>query len=349
MQDLIFITIIALILSVVYSWAFKHLPRERWQILGVIPIDKQPDGRWHGRNLTYYGLINACAATFALAILFVLLAACGVTVKMMLITLIAAISLFAPFAKWTASWVEKKKHTLSIGGAAFCGIVGSPVLLLVLQRMQSFWGCPELPVMHFMAALAIGYAFGEGNGRLACLSFGCCYGKPIDQLPGFLRRPFSSFSVIFHGPTKKAAYADGLTGRKILAIQAMTAVLYSAAGLMGTYLFLRGYLKSAYLVCILATQIWRILSEFLRADYRGGGAISAYQYLAATAALSALCYGARLPAMPLQADLSKGLLILWNPAIILVCQILWLGIFLFTGRSKITAAHIGLYVRSDRI
>ena len=32
-----------------------------------------------------------------------------------------------------------------------------------------------------LAALAIGYILGEGLGRLACLSFGCCYGKPLDQ------------------------------------------------------------------------------------------------------------------------------------------------------------------------
>jgi hypothetical protein len=33
------------------------------------------------------------------------------------------------------------------------------------------------------------------------------------------------------------------------------------------------------------TQVWRFLSEFLRADYRGSGRISAYQVMALFAAV----------------------------------------------------------------
>jgi hypothetical protein len=48
-------------------------------------------------------------------------------------------------------------------------------------------------------------------------------------------------------------------------------------------------------------------------------------------------------------DLSQGLRILWNPGIILTCQLLWIGIFLYQGRSSVTAARITFFVRSDRI
>lgn len=345
---MIFIAIVAAGLGIIYFWAFKHLPRERWQILGTIPLYKQTDGQWQGLNLTYYGVINASAVTFALIMTFILLASLGLPVPAVVLTVCGIVMLFAPSAKWVARLVEKKMYTFTIGGAAFCALVGSPLLLLVLQPMLSRWDALHLPLMPLIAALAIGYTFGEGSGRLACLSFGCCYGKPIDTLPLRLQRLAAPFSVVFHSKTKKAVYADGWNGRRVLAIQAVTTVIFTLTGLAGVHLFLQGYHKTAYLVCVLVTQIWRILSEFLRADYRGGGQISIYQYLAGFAALAAVIYSFVLPETRLMADLSQGLHMLWNPVVILICQVCWIGIFLFTGRSKVTAARISLFVRSDR-
>jgi prolipoprotein diacylglyceryltransferase len=94
----------------------------------------------------------------------------------------------------------------------------------------------DLPLMPVMAALATAYALGEGVGRLACISFGCCYGKPMDQVHPLLRRLFARHAFVFTGPTKKIAYADGLDGREIFPIQAVTATLYCAAALAGAYL-----------------------------------------------------------------------------------------------------------------
>ncbi|MBN1932269.1 MAG: prolipoprotein diacylglyceryl transferase [Desulfobacterales bacterium] len=349
MQNVIFITVVALVLGILYFWGFKHLPHERWQILGTIPIRKEENGQWQGLNLTYYGLINACAVTFALFITFLLLTAVGLPLKTIAFTVCGILILCVPSAKWIARLVEKKKHTFTIGGASFCGLVGAPLLLLILQPIFSYWGGVYLPVLPFVTAMAIGYAFGEGSGRLACLSFGCCYGKPIDTLPPKFQRWASYFSVVFQGETKKAAYADGLNGCRILAIQAVTSVIYSIIGLVGIYLFLHGHYKSAYLSCIFVTQIWRILSEFVRADFRGSKNISIYQYLSGIVVLSALIYSVILPEMPLPADLSQGLRNLWHPELIVLFQFLWVFIFLFTGRSEITAARISFFVRSDRI
>ena len=349
MQNLIFITGLASVLGLLYIWAFRHLPHERWQIFGVIPIRKDGEGQWHGLNLTYYGLINACAVTFALAMTFILMASAGMSMRVILITVCGILAIIAPSAKWIARIVEKKSNTFTIGGAAFCGLVGSPLLLLAMQPLVARWAAIQLPLMPIITAMAIGYTFGEGSGRLACLSFGCCYGKPIDVLPPVLRRLASPFGIVFHGKTKKAAYAGGLEGHKVLGIQAITAVLYTATGLTAVYLYLNGHYTSAYLSCILVTQIWRVVSEFVRADYRGGGSISAYQYMAGIAVLTSVAYSLFLPDLPHPADLMTGLAVLWHPLVIAICQLSWLAIFLFTGRSQITAAHISFFVQTEEI
>jgi hypothetical protein len=349
MYHIIFVSVLALILGILYGWAFKHLPHERWQILGTIPIRKQQDGQWQGLNLTYYGLFNACSVTFGFLMTFILLAAAGLPLKSIAYTVCGILLLCAPCAKWVAYLVERKKHTFTIGGAAFCGLVGAPLLLMVLPVLVPWLASDSLPVAPTIAALAIGYALGEGSGRLACLSFGCCYGKPIDAMPSLLQRLAAPFSIVFHGETKKVAYAGGLNGRPILAIQAITAVLYTAAGLIGILLFLQGYQRSAYLICTVVTQTWRILSEFVRADYRGNDRISIYQYLAGIAVCAAIIYSIFLPAESISVDLLRGLRILWDPVVIGISQVMWAAIFLYMGRSKITAARISLFINSDRI
>ena len=211
------------------------------------------------------------------------------------------------------------------------------------------WTAARLPVMSVMAAITVGYALGEGIGRLACISYGCCYGKPLASLPPVWQHAARPFCVAFYGGTKKAVYAGGLEGQPVLAIQGFTAVLYTATALSGAWLFLAGHASAAYLTCVIVTQVWRVLSEFLRADYRGNGRISAYQMMAAAAAVLAVVWVLILPSERPHTDLIKGLRILWNPGIILTCQLLWIGIFLYLGRSSVTAARITFFVRSDRI
>lgn len=48
-------------------------------------------------------------------------------------------------------------------------------------------------------------------------------------------------------------------------------------------------------------------------------------------------------------DLVAGLSALWNPSAILSLQLLWLIIFLYTGRSTVTTAEISFSVPKDRI
>lgn len=350
MSSLAFIVALALFLGATYWWGFSRLAGENWQFIGTRPLQKEPEGTWLGVNFTFYGLFNANACTLATGVVFVLLTAAGVSEAIVALICLLLIGICAPSAKWVARWVEGKPHTLSIGGAAFVGVLLLPWLLLGLNcLLLPLWGI-QLPVMMVMAAVSIGYALGEGYGRLACISFGCCYGRPLAQLPDWLRPGLAPFSVVYHGKTKKIAYADGWEGQRVVAVPAMTAVIYSAAALAGIYLYLDGRPVSAYLVGIGVTQLWRAASEFLRADYRGGGRVSSYQFMALIAAGHSAIIAFLLPAeIPGIVVLDRGLGAIWHPLPLLLLQILWCAIFLYTGRSNVTGARIALFTHQNRI
>ena len=107
-------------------------------------------------------------------------------------------------------------------------------------------------------------------GRLACISFGCCYGKPLDQLGPAARRLFEQFHYSFSGEMKKIAYGSGPDGAKVVPVQALSALVLVSSGLVGVLLFLNSCYAAAVLVTALVSQLWRAYSEELRADYRGG-------------------------------------------------------------------------------
>jgi prolipoprotein diacylglyceryltransferase len=347
--NLIFVAALATLLGGLYAWGFRHLSRERWQFIGTVPLFRDRDGQWHGLNLTYYGLFNANACTLAVAIVYVLLTASGLDLAAVHMVLGATLLFCVPAAKLVARWVEKKAHTFSIGGAVFVGMLLTPWLTAGLSRISAQWLMAPIPVLPVLAAISIAYALGEGSGRLACISFGCCYGRPLDQLPAGLRRWLAPLSMVFQGATKKIAYAGHLHDHPVVAIQAITAVLYTLLGLVGILLFLHGHVPAAYLTAVIGTQAWRFASEFLRADYRGCGRISAYQVMAIAAAAYAVAIFFLFQDTPIAPSISQGLRLLWNPAIILACQFLWIGIFLYMGRSQVTGARISFHVRKDRI
>ena len=201
-----------------------------------------------------------------------------------------------------------------------------------------------------MGALAVAYLLGEGIGRLACLSFGCCYGKPLSALGPKARRIFAPFAATFHGTTKKISYASGLAGVGVVPIQAITSLLSVNIGLVAIYLFLEGYFRAAFLLAALFALGWRILSEYFRADYRGEGKFSAYQQMAlwgmGYCTLLALYGGSDTDS---RTDLGAGLASLWNPAPLLFFQALWLLLFIYTGFSTVTGATLTFHVRQEKI
>ncbi len=349
MYDEFFVLALAIFFGLLLGWAFRALPSEQWQILASIPISKNGMDSWRGVNLTYYGFFSALAAVVAVLIIFVLLAAIRVPLqaRIMIVGLVFALCL--PAAKVVARLVEKKPHTLTIAGASFLGILVAPAIVWFVDRVFGAQS-NHVPLLPTLAAISIAYGMGEGLGRLACISFGCCYGKPLSQCRPWIRRTFNGYPFVFSGKTKKIAYEGGLEGDSVVPIQAVTSTMYLAVSLVGTFLYLKSYYSTALILVLVVTQAWRASSEILRADYRGGGKVTTYQIMAALAIVYVVLLVAMLAPEPLPtADVTAGMLSLWDPAAIIFLQLIGLASFLYTGRSMVTAATVSFHVIKDRI
>lgn len=334
----------ALALFTFIAWGGRNLPAERWQMLASLPVAKNGDGSWRAVNLTWYGALNALAYVLATATALVLLGAVGVGLGGLLAIVAGVLGLCIPASRLVARLVEGKRNTFSVGGASFVGIIAAPWIAMLV----GLWS-PEIAVLPVLAALSIAYAVGEGVGRMACLSFGCCYGRPVDSLPRPWRNLFARWNIVFEGETKKAAYAHGLCGHQIVPVQLMTAYLYCGAAVAGLVLFFQGAFGAALILPLAVTQVWRVFSEFLRADYRGNQKISAYQIMAGIG----VAYGVVLPllfsAPALAPDLGQGLTALWTAPVLLVLQALAVVIFLHTGRSTVTDSVVRFAVKEQEI
>jgi hypothetical protein len=301
-------------------------------------------------NLTYYGVLSASAYTVGVALLLALMSSIGVPRFASCAVIVTLLGLCVPASRWVARIVEKKQHTFTVGGASFVGIILAPWTIALFNALLGLFGSASAPVLPTLAAISIAYAFGEGIGRLACISFGCCYGQSLREARPLWGRLFSHFHFIFTGQTKKIAYASGLDGQPVIPIQALTAVCYVATGLVSMALFLGSFYGAAFLLSVGITQAWRAFSEFLRADYRGDQPISAYQIMAALAIVYSLLVFHALPSSKtIDPDIALGLQALWDPAMLLLLQALWVATFLYTGRSSVTASTLTFHVVKDRI
>jgi hypothetical protein len=347
----LFIISLAIAFAVCFAWAFNQLPQERWQMIAAVPTVKRKSGDWRGLNLTFYGFFQATANVFAVATVFVLLGAINIPAPQVFVLISAIFAVCWPSSRWIARAVEKKAYTFTVGGAIFVGAIVMPWLIHLINATASERLGGRLPIIPVVAAGAIAYAFGEGIGRLACISFGCCYGKNIERLSPRLRRVFESISFTFVGATRKAVYEGGLEGARVVPIQAITACFMTLIALIGSYLFLNAHYVAALISVATATQLWRFVSEPLRADVRGKAKkITAYQVMA----LVLIIYIVGVAAFstveePPAANIAAGLRSLWDPAVLLFCQALWLTIFLHTGRSMVTGATLSFFVHKERV
>jgi len=345
MLNLGFVVALAAGLGLLLFWGIRTLPSERWQMLAVVPIAKDSDSSWRGLNLTYYGLFSATGITFGICIMVLLLAASGapVIVGIMLVLLIMVICV--PASRLIARIVERKRNTFTIAGAAFVAALILPWLSVALS-----WKFRVSP-LQILAAAGISYALGESIGRLACLSFGCCYGLPLRQARPFIARLFQRHNLVLHGATKKAAYASGLAGERLVPVQAISSSVFAIAGIVGCALFLDGSFRLAALVPCLAVWLWRACSEWLRADYRGQSRISAYQVLSVFAAAYSTAFIAVLPSVPAgnHPSLQRALVHMDPAATLLILQVAWLALFLYYGRSRVTASMVSFHVVPDNI
>jgi len=349
MINWIFVAVIALVLSLLFRWSFKTLPGERWQIVCAVPTRKTSAGTWQGTNFTYYGVFNALALCAAVTLMLVLAGSAGIEFGVLAVVIGCLLTGCLPAAKVIARWVEKKPCTFSVGAAVFVGIVLGPWMLMLVDVVAVRLFAISFAPMPVLTAALVGYALGEGVGRLACISFGCCYGRPMARMPPWAQRYFAWVAFTYTGATKKVAYAHKLEGQRIFAVQAVTAVLYCTGALAGALLYLYGAFTWAFFLCLTITQGWRFCSEFFRADFRGDRKISAYQIMS----LLAIPYGAFIvavfPSSGSSADLLAGLGMIWDPAVILFLQVLGLIMFLRTGRSQVTGANLSFHVHFNRV
>ncbi|MEW6218758.1 MAG: prolipoprotein diacylglyceryl transferase family protein [Thermodesulfobacteriota bacterium] len=351
MTNALFLALLGASLFTLQAWGAYALPAENWQIIAAAPRRKEAGGSWQGVNYTFYGFFTATALVLAVALALVLLRSLDIPLLWLATVMALILGLAVPAARLVARLVEKKAHTFTVGGASFCGIVAAPWVIGSVNAVTRHMGGQAVPVMPVLAALAIALALGEGVGRLACLSFGCCYGKRMADLPPWLAGLLRGYGTVFAGETKKAAYEGGCCQVPLVPVQSLSAAVNTLAALAGTGLFLAGRHASAYLVALGLSLGWRCLAEQLRADFRGGGRLSAYQIMAA----AGLLYGV-LTTVLLGADLQmpppvirRGLASLWQPGAILALQGLWAAIFLYTGRSSVTRASIAFEVVRQRV
>lgn len=348
MTNEIFIILLAAAGGIVIRWGSARLPRADRQILASVPLRQRSESLWTGMNITYYGLILATAQCAAVTLFCILMGSLGYPLRAITLPAVAMIAICAPSARLIARLVEKKGNTFTVGGATFTGFIAAPLIVSGINAA----GLASLPVMATLAALAGSYAIGEGMGRLGCISFGCCYGKPLDRCSPRLARLFSPFTTTFSGRLKKAAYEGGLDGAPLIPVQTLTSVICFAAGLISAYLFLTGRIGLSFLVAVVVTQAWRFVSEFLRLDHRGTGKVSVYQpmslIMAVCSFLVVFTLGKEPAAVPVPA-LSKGFSAISGTFYLIFIETLWVMLFLFQGRSTVTASDLFFYVRRDRI
>lgn len=350
MASIVFIMVLGIIFTTILIWGFRTLPKERWQILATVPLMKGEDGHWHGVNLTYYGLITATAYIISVALLFVLLGAIQIPVLFIFALVCLTLLVCVPASSLIARIVEKKRHTFSVAGAFFVGVLVIPVIIWALNETIGQSLHQQIAFIPALAAISVIYAIGEGLGRLACISFGCCYGKALDDCHSWVRKIFDRWAFTFLGNTKKIAYASGMEGIKVLPVQGLTALLYVAVALAGTFLFLNEMYLATFVMTMLVTQVWRLYSETLRADHRGHGKITAYQVMAIISTVYAVSISFFISDVPHPTpDLFQGLNLLWQPAMIIFLQTIWLLMFAYTGRSAVTESSVSINVCRDKI
>jgi hypothetical protein len=349
MINIVFLSGLAILLFATLTWGIKTLPSRRWQMIAAVPVAKTVDGAWQGINFTFHGFFSATANIFGVTLMIVLLSSLG-TPPVAAVALIGAVMLICvPASKLIAKVIEGKPDTFTIAGAAFVAALVLPPAVLVVQQILRSWFNISIYVLPLLAAASICYAFSESIGRLACLSFGCCYGAPLRHASPRLARLFRSYNLVFHGDTKKAAYASGLVEEPLIPVQPITSIVFALAGLIAMGTFLAGYFRLAAILPVVAIWGWRAVSETLRADYRGASRISAYQVMALVAVAYLMLILLLLPGGGPLPSLLAGLTQATSTLVVILLQVCWVLLFLYYGRSRVTASTVSFHVVQGRI
>jgi hypothetical protein len=315
------------------------LAGESWQVALCIPVGRKHEGRWQALVLTWYGILSACAYTVATMVFFFLLTAAGASLASVMAVTALVLGVCMPASRIVAGIVEGMRTTLTVGGAVFVALFVAPGAAWIAQGL---WGGALWPVT--LAAMGVAYALGEGVGRLACCSFGCCYGRPVESLPQPWRRLVAPWAVSFGGATKKAAYASSLEGVPLVPVQGMSAVVLTLAAWGGVEALAVGRPDVALVVAAALPQVWRVVSEMWRADFRGFGRVSPYQRMAVAGAVWTMVLAWMAgPGAPI--NLSQGWQVFGAPWAWALWAAVWVASLLFTGVSRVLGGWVDIWVR----
>ncbi len=349
MLDTVFVAAIAAFISCVLYWGFKTLPSERWQMIAAVPTAKTAEGAWQGLNLTFYGFFSASGMTFGVALAILLISSMRMPLTVAVALVAATVAVCLPASRLVAAIVERKRHTFTIAGAAFVASLTVPPAVWSGERALHSWTQVNIFALPLLAAAAIAYAMAEAIGRLACISFGCCYGMPLRQAPEWLAKLFRRYNLVLHGRTKKAAYASGLDEEPLIPVQAVTSIVFALAGFAGLILFLAQRWRLAMIIPVVGTWGWRTLAENLRADHRGHSRISAYQIMSVIGLSYLVVAGLVIPAEGAAPDVALGLAQITSTSVLVSLQAFWVVMFLYYGRSRVTGSTVSFYVNEKAI
>jgi hypothetical protein len=135
-----------------------------------------------------------------------------------------------------------------------------------------------------------------------------------------------------------------LENEPLIPVQALTSIVFGLSGLLGLSFFLAQRWRLAMIIPVLGTWGWRAIAETLRADYRGDTKISLYQAMSIVAAAYLTVAAFLLHGTGPVPDLTFGLSQFRFLPLVLILQILWLCLFLYYGRSRVTGAVLSFHV-----
>lgn len=346
------LVIIGVFVTSICYYGITRFPSRDRQFLASLPLRKNEDGTFQGLNITTYGLMNAVAYTFGTSIFLFLSLSSETPIGIIILSVLVILLISMPASKIVAKLVEKKDNTFTVSGGSFVGGLLSPIIFyifLYLDCKDSSMALSKTLVL--LGAVSTAYLFGEGLGRLGCLSFGCCYGSRVDTLKRGFKIFFSNFYTKFQGDTKKVAYEGGLEGEKTVPVQTMAIILFNLTALFSTFLFLNKSFLSSFLISVVSAQFFRFFSEFLRSDFRGNKKITVYQIFSIIMTLYSFIVAYLLKdnrATP-QVNIEYGLSVFFTAKILILLQIIFLGAFIYTGTSKVTYSKINFYVDKGKI
>jgi prolipoprotein diacylglyceryltransferase len=344
--------LIALAALPILLWSFRNLPQERWQFAAILPSpDRQQAGHgWVGTNITFYGVISALAYAAASAMFIFLCGSVEQPVWATLVFIVALLAACIPASKLIANWVEGGNVNFTVGGAVFAGALLLPVAVYLARLVAQALGAVHFNATALLAAAGLAYVLGEAIGRLGCLSFGCCYGRPISEVGPMERALYGSTATTYRGQLKKISYASNMENTPVVPVQSIASVVLFALFLVGLWLFWQQRFVACALLSVWGSQLWRLYSETLRADYRGGGKISTYQWMAiATCIIATFSITASTGDASTQPRFALGWSTVSQLEVFIAVQALALGIVWFMGRSQVTGALVNLRLFRERL